>query len=532
MSALDGRFCLELASWVPLTFWGGRGRELSGPRRGRPPVMATSDAWLSSLFIPVSGPDSQPGSPPRKRRSTGPVKRVNFGLPSPADDKSSNSSFRRTSSPDPPPRALLRIEGLLGGDIMESGVGLGTRLVGNLSTDGLVTPPSPQAMRSLKGLRPPHTPVDLQDPADAFQARVPPAPTERAHLEPVPVAEGSDSTTDDVRYLLELAGQDKRLEGQQLCHRCGKRGKSAPRTRTVCQSSFCSLNGKRFSICGFCIARYSGRPEFRLMMGNPGNTGWHCPRCISAHFLSGTGICCCSFVRRGMRCPWHADDMRLCCAPARQSTNKRKRKSEDGADADRSTRMSARKRLCAALDRSFDISKICIVNERERCYKGFPCPRCQRNGNTSAAQMASSDPSSANRLPPLPCILTSGDEVGHDNGLHVRYRLDEQDAKGPRSPGQAARSVIAADVTRLENDIKAVRRETVANRGVQSAIVEALSRIEAHLGLNNVQRNAGVESSSSSSSLERNVSQRRAAPGSPRARLPLSPTRARRGCDD
>mmetsp|Transcript_1413 Transcript_1413/g.1944 ORF Transcript_1413/g.1944 Transcript_1413/m.1944 type:complete len:175 (-) Transcript_1413:106-630(-) len=110
--------------------------------------------------------------------------------------------------------------------------------------------------------------------------------------------------------------------------------------------------------------------DFKLMMGNVADPEWHCPRCVEPHFMSGTGMCCCSFLRRGMGCPWHKDEPKMCCSSARVSKNVQKRKKPSAAEPTR------RAKLCSTLDKRFESSKIIFVNEKERCYEGFPCERC------------------------------------------------------------------------------------------------------------------------------------------------------------
>jgi len=175
---------------------------------------------------------------------------------------------------------------------------------------------------------------------------------------------------EDITILLSLQDVDKNLEKKQTCHRCGKKGKSG---KLVCKSSFCALNGKRFCICEGCLARLEkemSTKDFRCMMGDTSDPDWHCPRCIQPHFLRGAGICCCSFSRRGMMCPWHRSTPRLCCSSARVAVNKRHReKINVGVN-------SEREKLCNQLNSMLQISKIRIVSRTERCYEGFPCKRC------------------------------------------------------------------------------------------------------------------------------------------------------------
>mmetsp|Transcript_1413 Transcript_1413/g.1945 ORF Transcript_1413/g.1945 Transcript_1413/m.1945 type:complete len:165 (-) Transcript_1413:708-1202(-) len=52
---------------------------------------------------------------------------------------------------------------------------------------------------------------------------------------------------EDVDALLELKDQDRKLESQQTCHRCGKRGKG--QDKISCKNVFCSLSGKKYCIC-------------------------------------------------------------------------------------------------------------------------------------------------------------------------------------------------------------------------------------------------------------------------------------------
>mmetsp|Transcript_12879 Transcript_12879/g.17898 ORF Transcript_12879/g.17898 Transcript_12879/m.17898 type:complete len:244 (-) Transcript_12879:123-854(-) len=147
--------------------------------------------------------------------------------------------------------------------------------------------------------------------------------------------------------------------------------------------------------------------DFELMMRNVADPNWHCPRCVEPHFMSGTGICCCSFNRRGIECPWHVLEPTMCCTSARIARKAKLRKkytpkkakeqvssrkyskgvSNDNQSAAESLRKKApsssadaRAELCKTLKLKFKTSKILAINSREICYKGFPCDRCKARG--------------------------------------------------------------------------------------------------------------------------------------------------------
>mmetsp|Transcript_13813 Transcript_13813/g.19354 ORF Transcript_13813/g.19354 Transcript_13813/m.19354 type:complete len:453 (-) Transcript_13813:151-1509(-) len=218
-----------------------------------------------------------------------------------------------------------------------------------------------------------------------------------------------DTLDDDVLALLELREIDLKLESQQTCHRCGKAKKG--KDKISCKSKFCSLNGKRFCICEGCVIRLRkamSENDFELMMRNVADPNWHCPRCVEPHFMSGTGICCCSFNRRGIDCPWHVSEPTMCCTSARiaRKAKLRKKSTPKKAKEHVSSRKSgkvqasgdnqsvaekfrkkapsssadARAELCKTLKIKFKTSKILAINPREICYKGFPCDRCKARG--------------------------------------------------------------------------------------------------------------------------------------------------------
>ncbi|GAB5361725.1 hypothetical protein AAMO2058_000737500 [Amorphochlora amoebiformis] len=294
-------------------------------------------------------------------------------LPTVVENKDSRAS--RPSSPVPSKEATLRIEGL------RERMRKRARKSSAAAVD--VRPLQAANLLGKQGMglsETRNTPLD----EEKLDALVPTLSSKRVCLIGQTLKnDNPENQNGDIKGLVRLKEIDLQLEGLQTCHRCGKRGKQG---KLVCKSQYCSLNGKRVCICAPCVARWRERMppgSFKTLMGNIDDPNWHCPRCVDPHFLPKVGICCCSFHRLGLACPWHREDPKLCCSSARVSFNSQKRRrAQSSTDATSSRQPKEREQLCKYLDKVLEVRKIVTVRKGDRCYVGFPCRRAgcnQRN---------------------------------------------------------------------------------------------------------------------------------------------------------
>jgi len=134
--------------------------------------------------------------------------------------------------------------------------------------------------------------------------------------------------------LIEVAQERfENTKDKQTCHFCGRH--RPEEERIYCQNPHCFLQGaKRKYLCTSCVEsqeQYFGRETFLNIYGDVESDEWFCPCCIiwEDGFLPYPGICCCSFRRHDMSCPWHKEKgdckKNPHCKPYRQKNTKEER---------------------------------------------------------------------------------------------------------------------------------------------------------------------------------------------------------------